>query len=98
MTFSRNAVPVIWDFDPGFGAGTRFRCEDIDYVARMSAAGFTGAYIADIVVYHHHQRREDAGLTQLKRDNDYARGAYYAKRPLSRDARVLQHWARNAFR
>jgi glycosyltransferase involved in cell wall biosynthesis len=98
MTLSRRAYEAVGPFDPALGAGTPFRCEDVDYVARMSAAGLTGAHAPQIVVHHHHGRRADAGLEKIKRDNDYARGAYYAKRLLLGDARVLFQWPRITMR
>ena len=54
MVFQKKVVQNIGPFDPMFGAGTAFRCEDIDYCVRASLAGFTGAYVPQLVVYHHH--------------------------------------------
>ena len=98
MTLTLRAYEAVGPFDPALGAGTPFRCEDVDYVARMSAAGLTGAHVPQIVVHHHHGRRDDDGLTKIKRDNDYARGAYYAKRLLLHDARVVLQWPRITMR
>ena len=79
MAFTRRLLDKVGTFDPNLGAGTRFRCEDVDFIARASAAGFRGAHVPDVLVWHHHGRKEGSELEQLKRDNDYARGAYYAK-------------------
>jgi hypothetical protein len=79
MAFQRGVVDRVGWFDPIFGAGTAFRCEDIDYCARASLAGFTGAYIPNLVVFHHHGRKPGTDLSEIERSDAYARGAYYAK-------------------
>ena len=79
MIFHRDVVTRIGLFDPIFGPGADFRCEDIDYCARASFAGFAGAYVPELVVYHHHGRKPGKDIDDLERTNAYARGAYYAK-------------------
>ena len=92
----RSALEAIGGFDPLFGAGALFPCEDVDVIARASAAGWRGAYDPTPVVYHHHGRktREEAG--RLMRQYDHGRGAYYAKCLLNRVLRrsTLKHWCR----
>ena len=61
-----------------FWAGTPFRCEDIDLVARASHADFTGAHVPELVVYHH-GRKSGEDIRSLNAANNYACGAYYAK-------------------
>lgn len=75
----RRVVDEIGRFDTDLGAGTPFRCEDIDFVARASQAGLAGAHVPKLVVYHHHGRKPGEEIAQLERENAYARGAYYAK-------------------
>jgi len=79
MVVHRRVFERIGLFDTELGAGTPFRCEDIDLVARASFAGFTGAHVPDLLVYHHHGRKPGKGIMEISRKNDYARGAYYAK-------------------
>ena len=81
-------------FDPRLGAGTKFRCEDIDFCAQASLAGLHGAFIPEIVVLHHHRRKPGADIESLKRQNDYARGAYYAKYILRGNLNYLRGWIR----
>jgi GT2 family glycosyltransferase len=79
MVFTRRAFLAAGGFDPEFGPGLRFRCEDIDLVARASHAGFTGAYLPELLVYHDHGRQPGAATAALRRQNWHGRGAYYAK-------------------
>jgi glycosyltransferase involved in cell wall biosynthesis len=94
MAITRRLFEVVGRFDPHLGAGTRFRCEDVDYIARASAAGFTGAHLPEVVVYHHHRRKAGTDLDKLIVDNHYARGAYHTKRLMAGDLPALYHWAR----
>jgi glycosyltransferase involved in cell wall biosynthesis len=94
MAITRRLYESVGPFDPDLGAGTSFRCEDVDYVARASSVGFAGAHLPQVVVEHHHGRKEGPELEQLKRENDYARGAYYAKHVLGGELAVLYHWPR----
>jgi len=79
LVVHRRVFDQIGAFDVELGAGTPFRCEDVDFVARASRAGFTGAYVPELVVYHHHGRKPGQEIEHLKSKNAYARGAYYAK-------------------
>lgn len=98
MIVQRTVFERIGGFDPEFGAGTRFRCEDIDLVARASMAGFTGAHIPELVVYHHHGRKVGPQTRRLERENDYACGAYYAKFILNGHPSFIFGWLRLALR
>ena len=75
----RRVFDEIGLFDTDLGAGTPFRCEDIDLVARASHAGFSGAHVPELVVYHDHGRKPGEDIRALDAANDYASGAYYAK-------------------
>jgi len=79
LVVHRRVFEEIGLFDSDLGAGTPFRCEDIDFVARASHAGFTGAHVPELVVYHHHGRKPGEDIRELDAANDYACGAYYAK-------------------
>jgi len=91
----RAVIDRIGAFDEDLGAGSIFRCEDVDYVARASIAGFTGALMPELVVRHHHGRREGPELERLKRANDLGRGSLYAKALLlgGRDYATLWVWS-----
>jgi glycosyltransferase involved in cell wall biosynthesis len=88
----RKVIERIGSFDENLGAGTRFRCEDIDLAARAARAGFAGAHVPELVVYHHHRRKPGPELTRLRGQNDFARGAYFAKMILLRDFKYLREW------
>lgn len=92
MFFRREVFDKIGLFDPELGAGTPFRCEDIDYLARASFSGFKGTFIPEPMVYHHHGRKPGPDFERFKRSNDYARGSYYAKFILMRRYIFLKTW------
>jgi GT2 family glycosyltransferase len=75
----REALASVGGFDARFGAGSLFPCEDVDVLARVSAAGWRGVYDPRPVVYHHHCRKTRADADKLMREYDRGRGAYYAK-------------------
>lgn len=79
MVILRQVFDQIGGFDPSLGAGTKIRCEDIEFIGRASMSGYTGAHVPSLVVYHHHKRKSPSQeLKKLIRKNDLARGAYYA--------------------
>lgn len=78
LAFRREALEEIGGFDSNLGAGTRYPVEDVDAAARVVMAGWSGAYRPNIVVRHHHGRRE-VDVAALCRGYDYARGAYHMK-------------------
>lgn len=82
MAFSRRALAEVGGFDPMFGAGTPFPCDDCDVAERISSKGWAGAYVPDVVVSHHHRRKE-ADRNSLIRGYDRGRGAYHTKMLLS---------------
>ena len=96
MVIDRKLVDEIGVFDPMFGAGTSFRCEDIDYCAKASMSGFVGAHVPELVVYHHHGRKPGKDIQKLQWDNDYARGAYYMKYMLKGKYKYYYEWLKLA--
>ena len=86
LSFRREALQAIGGFDPELGAGTPFPCEDMDAIAAVLWAGFTGAYDPRPVVHHHHRRRLP-DVPRLMAGYDRGRGAYYAKFLLRPDSR-----------
>jgi GT2 family glycosyltransferase len=79
MAFRREVLDTIGGFDDALGPGTPFCNDDVDAVARASAAGFAGSYVPEPVVHHHHGRRDAGDIAALWRSYDHGRGAYYAK-------------------
>lgn len=79
LGFRREVFEAIGGFDPELGVGTPFPCEDIDFCARASAAGWHGGYFPEPTVYHDHGRRPGADAERLGEAYARARGAYYAK-------------------
>ena len=98
MAFRRGVLERLGGFDDELGPGTRFCNDDVDAVARASAAGFTGSYLPEPTVYHHHRRRGQADVDALSRTYDRGRGAYYAKCILDLPTRrgVARHWWQSA--
>jgi hypothetical protein len=96
LIIKREVYEKIGGFDQRLGAGTPFRCEDIDYVARASNAGFIGAHVPELIVYHHHRRKDGPEIQAIKKDNAYARGAFYMKFIKHRHFSYLWGWLRRS--
>jgi GT2 family glycosyltransferase len=96
MGFRRAMLGVIGYFNPLLGAGTPFRFEDIDYVARASLAGFRGAHLPSVQVRHDHRRvRGSPELQAIYRSNCRASGAYFLNVALLDRRRGLAAWRRH---
>ena len=78
MVIHRKVYEAIGGFLPNWGAGNSLRGEDIEYISRASMAGFRGAFIPELTVFHHHQRKPGKEVELLERSNAIARGALYA--------------------
>ncbi|RKZ50910.1 MAG: hypothetical protein DRR16_05580 [Candidatus Parabeggiatoa sp. nov. 3] len=89
MVIHRDVIEKVGGFNPHMGAGTQLRCEDIELLGRAGMNGFTGAYLPQLVVYHHHRRKPGPVVNQLRQENDIARGAYYA---CMSDQGFLNYW------
>jgi glycosyltransferase involved in cell wall biosynthesis len=94
FAFRRSALESVGGFDDRFGPGSRFYCEDLDILARVSAQGWRGVYCPQPVVFHHHGRRTDAEVSLLWKKYDRGRGAFLAKCLLDRKLRwvYLRNW------
>lgn len=94
MACRRAVIDSVGAFDADFGAGTPFPAEDVEFVARASAAGWCGGYFPGPVVYHDHGRRGEAVIRRLFEQYDRGRGAYYAKFILRTDTRwtYCRYW------
>lgn len=91
----RTALESVGGFDERFGAGALFgSAEDTDILARMLAWGWQGAYDPRPLVYHHHRRRTAMQGSQLGRQYDRGRGAFYSKCILNPKLRpvYLRNW------
>jgi glycosyltransferase involved in cell wall biosynthesis len=95
LVIRRIVLETVGEFDPMFGPETLYRCEDIDYCARASWAGFTGAFVPTLAVYHRHGRKANSPeIHQFSKRNDYGRGAYYTKSILSGKHAYWLGWLR----
>jgi GT2 family glycosyltransferase len=92
--YRREAINAAGGFDPWFGAGAFYSGDELELMARISAAGWNGAYDPKPVVYHHHGRKSMEDEVRLTRWYDRGRGAYYAKCMLNRRMRsvYIKNW------
>jgi glycosyltransferase involved in cell wall biosynthesis len=88
------ALAEVGGFDPWFGAGAIYSAEEVELMARISAAGWYGAYDPKPTVYHHHGRKAARDEWRLRRWYDWGRGAYYGKCMLNRRMRsvYIKNW------
>lgn len=91
----REVFDRVGGFDVNFDTWS-LRAEDIDFCAAALDAGFTGAHIPELVVYHHHGRKPGSAAIAVKRSNDYARGGYYTKWILRGRMGYARIWLRHA--
>ena len=94
IAYRRAALIEVGGFDPWFGAGALYSGDETELMARISAAGWYGAYDPEPVVYHHHGRKTANDEWRLMRWYDRGRGAYYAKCMLNRGMRkvYVKNW------
>ncbi|HSB95824.1 MAG TPA: glycosyltransferase family A protein [Spongiibacteraceae bacterium] len=95
FNFKKSVLERLGGFDVRFGAGAPLVSgEDMDIIARASAAGFFGGYDPQPTVAHHHRRRHKEEIDKLYLGYDVGRGAYYAKMLLVKNMRkiYLRHW------
>jgi len=94
IAYRRAALEGVGGFDPWFGAGAIYSGDETELMARLSAAGWKGAYNPRPVVYHHHGRKSASDEWRLMRWYDRGRGAFYAKFMLNRDTRdvYIKNW------
>ena len=98
MAWEAETVWALGLFDERFGPGTPFRCDELELCARASLAGHWGAHVPSMVVSHAHGRKVGTPeLRAVKRGNDYARGAYYAKFILRGNLDYLAGWVRTSY-
>ena len=87
--FRRASLAQVDGFDPRFGgAKGQFLAEELDVAARISAAGWHGAYDPRPLVYHHHGRKTRWQAWRLMRVYQRGIGGFYAKCFLDRELRA----------
>lgn len=96
LAVRRGVLEQVGGFDPMFGPGTPFVCEDVDIAAAVLEHGWKLLYHPEPTVRHHHGRRYDAERVALEQVYDMGRGAYYAKYLLQSRNRwtVAKAWLR----
>ena len=70
MAVRRNVIAAVGPFDPDLGAGTPFPAEDVELVARASAAGWLGGYYPGPIVYHDHGRSSPSAVKHILKEYD----------------------------
>lgn len=76
---TRACFDSLGGFDEALGAGAKYRCEDIDFIARALQSGFSARYEPALVAYHAHGRKDGEDIEALRRANSHASGAFFAK-------------------
>lgn len=95
LTFRRRALEQAGGFDALLGAGTSLSSgEDSEMVCRLSSLGWSGLYVPEIVVFHHHGRKSASELCKLSRGYDMGRGAFYASMVIKNNMRkkIVFYW------
>jgi glycosyltransferase involved in cell wall biosynthesis len=94
LAFRRAALTEVGGYDLWFGPGALFVAEELELLARISAAGWTGAYDPEPLVFHHHGRKTRSEEWRLRRIYDRGRGGYYAKCMLNKHMRhvFVRNW------
>jgi glycosyltransferase involved in cell wall biosynthesis len=94
MAVRRDVLKSIGGFDPLLGPGTRWVCDDIEFLARACWAGWTGVYDPRPVVEHHHRRKAGSDVQRVMKGYEYGTGAYYMKGVLNPTSRIvyLREW------
>jgi len=94
VAYRRDAISAAGGFDPWFGAGAIYSGDELELMARISAAGWNGAYDPRPTLYHHHGRKTAEDELRLTRWYDRGRGAYYARCMLNKGMRsvYIKNW------
>ena len=84
VAFSREVVDRIGLYDTRFGPGTKVgAAEDTDYLFRAWKAGIPVIFDPDMIIHHHHGRRDLEAVRKLSQVYNRSDGAFYAKHVLS---------------
>jgi glycosyltransferase involved in cell wall biosynthesis len=95
MVIHKTIFDAIGGFNPFLGAGTDFRCEDVEFIARASMHGFIGAYVPELIICHDHRRNAKA-IEKLGKENSIARGAFYILSIMRGYRGYLAHWVKSS--
>jgi hypothetical protein len=76
LSFRREALAAVGGYDQRLGPGTPLVGDDVDAVARVSHAGWAGAYDPAVLIWHHHGRKPAEAKARMG-DYHIARGAYH---------------------
>lgn len=89
--FRKGILEKIGGFDPLFGAGAKFPCEDIDVLAECIRVGAIGKYDPTVIVSHDHGRKTDLELESIMKSYDIGRGAFYIKRIIFKKGQRMKY-------
>jgi glycosyltransferase involved in cell wall biosynthesis len=92
IAFRRSAFEQVGGFDPRFGAGSLIvpSYEDCEFVYRVVRQGGGITYAPNVLVFHHHGRRDEAVVASLQRGYAMGRGGFYARYARRADWRVIR--------
>jgi glycosyltransferase involved in cell wall biosynthesis len=98
LAFRRAGYERAGGFDLRYGAGSGLlpSNEDTEFVYRVVHLGGTVLYAPNVVVYHHHGRRDPSVLSALRRSYATGRGGFYADYIRRADWQVLRMASREA--
>src|SRR5260370_39707163 len=82
IAYRRAALEGVGGFDPWFGAGAIYSGDETELMARLSAAGWKGAYNPKPVVYHHHGRKSASDEWRVRWWGEPGGGGCVATSPL----------------
>jgi GT2 family glycosyltransferase len=93
LAVRRVVVAKVGKFDELFGPGQPIpAAEDLDFLYRICASGYTILFCPTVVVRHHHGRKATDDVKNLSYGYALSRGAFYAKH-ISRLRVVPLKWA-----
>ena len=98
LVLRREVAERIGPFDERIGQGTTIPAvEDTDWIYRAYLAGITIEYVPDMMVYHHHGRKQQSDGDKLFASYAIGNGALYAKY-LFRDPDLCRNFVRDVER
>jgi glycosyltransferase involved in cell wall biosynthesis len=91
IAFRRSAFEQIGGFDPRFGVGSAIvpSYEDCEFIYRVVRQGGGITYAPNVLVFHHHGRRDEAVVASLQRGYAAGRGGFYVSYARRADWRVI---------
>ena len=97
FAFRKSALQKLSGFDQLMGSGTPFPCEDCDVLLRALSAGQQGNYCPEIVVSHHHRRRE-VDKPKIERAYLAGRAAFFMRALVDapKPSKIAYQWLRSA--